>query len=396
MDAVAQTAAKRSGALLVTAALAMALFGFGWAAFLRADTDWNESYGESSDIVRDFQFAEDRLGSSLTLELDITLPPGTVIESPTTLSELERLSERLNRIEGFGDSRSVLDLIERLNRLLHSDNPNFETAGTSAGANAEMLELLAFDDSETLGRWLGIDRARVRVSTGAVYVSQEQTTDSIAAVAAAVSDLEAKGWQIAVSGEHALGYDWMRDVQATQLRSFPIAFGIVFVMVGGFLRSWQLALAAMVPTLLPVVVVLGTMGWLGMSLDVARAMIAAVVIGIGVDDAVHVLAHYKRRRDQGDDPRQAITAALHHTGRAVVTTSVALALGFLTLMMSAWQTVASFGFFVALAIMGALVATLLVLPALIFAFAGHQTATLERTPALSHATGSTTGTGGKD
>jgi len=396
MDAIAQTTARHTSTLLVTAALSLAFFGFGWGSYLRADNDWNESYGESSDVVRAIRFAEDRLGNSLTLELDIAVPPKTAIEDPATLAALERFSDGLSRIDGFGESRSVLDLIERLNRLLHADDPNFETAGASTGANAEMLEILAFDDPETLGRWLGVDRSRLRVSTSAIVISQDQKAESLAAVTAWAREALPNDWQLNMTGTVAAAYDWMRDVQATQLRSFPIAFGIVFVMVGVFLRSWQLALAAMVPTLLPVVVVLGTMGWLGMSLDVARAMIAAVVIGIGVDDAVHVLAHYKRRRDQGDDPRQAITAALHHTGRAVVTTSVALALGFLTLMLSAWQTVASFGFFVALAIMGALVATLLVLPALIFAFAGHQTATLERTPALSHATGSTTGTGGKD
>ena len=179
-------------------------------------------------------------------------------------------------------------------------------------------------------------------------------------------------WIAGLTGEFAIHHYWARDIQATQLRSFPIAFGIVFVLVALFLRSWRLGLAAMVPTLLPVVVVLGAMGWLGLSLDVARAMIAAVVIGIGVDDAIHVLRQYKVRRDAGEDTHQAMRGALQHTGRAVVTTSVALALGFLTLMMSAWQTVATFGFFVALSIMGAMVATLFVLPALIFAFAPRE------------------------
>ena len=138
------------------------------------------------------------------------------------------------------------------------------------------------------------------------------------------------------------------------------------------LRKMALHCDLMVPTLLPVVVVLGAMGWLGMSLDVARAMIAAVVIGIGVDDAVHVLRQYQLRRDAGENSHGAMRGALQHSGRAVVTTSFALALGFLTLMMSAWQTVASFGFFVALSIVGALAATLFVLPALIFAFAPKQ------------------------
>ena len=187
-------------------------------------------------------------------------------------------------------------------------------------------------------------------------------------------------WDVSLSGEFAITHDWVRDVQATQLRSVPTAFAIVFVLVSIFLRSWKLGLAAMVPTLLPVVVILGLMGWAGLTLDVARAMIAAVVIGIGVDDAVHILAHYDRQRSDGLDPRAAMQAALRHTGRAVVTTSVALSLGFLTLMMSAWQTIASFGFLVSIAILGALAASLFVLPALIFAFAPAGEATRQSAP----------------
>ena len=140
------------------------------------------------------------------------------------------------------------------------------------------------------------------------------------------------------------------------------------------------------PLLLPVVVVLGTMGGLGMSRDVARAMIAAVVIGIGVDDAIHVLAYYKKRREAGDNSHEAMRAALRHSGRAVVTTSVALALGFLTLMMSAWQTVATFGLFVALSILGALAATLFLLPALVFASAPRLAAVRPSAPRLTPAT----------
>ena len=67
-------------------------------------------------------------------------------------------------------------------------------------------------------------------------------------------------WKVVLSGESAIGFDWIRDVQATQVRSFPTALVLVFVMVALFLGSMRLSLAAMVPTLLPVVVTLGTMG----------------------------------------------------------------------------------------------------------------------------------------
>ena len=295
---------------------------------------------------------------------------------------IEKFSSGLSRIAPLSEVESILIPIQRVNRLIHNDQPQFERFGESPTSNAEIIELIAFDDPTTVSRWLSLDQTRLRISADAIEMSQAQRKSLVSQVKDLSRRTFKNNWGFQISGTVAVQHDWLRDVQATQLRSFPIAFGIVFILVSVFLRSWKLGLAAMVPTLLPVVVVLGAMGWIGMSLDVARAMLAAVVIGIGVDDAIHLLAHYKVRREEGDDPHAAIAAALQHTGRAIVTTSVALALGFLTLMMSAWQTVSSFGLFVAIAIIGALVSTLFVLPALIFAFAPKEDAALS--PSKTH------------
>ena len=191
-------------------------------------------------------------------------------------------------------------------------------------------------------------------------------------------------WEVLATGRVAMQFAWIRDVQATQMRSFPTALVLVFAMVAFFFRSARLAAAAMVPTILPIVVTLGAMGWVGMTLDVGRAMVAAILLGIGIDDSVHILDHYRRQRLAGVDQASAIRASIHRTGRAVITTSFALALGFLTLMASAWQSIASFGFFVAIAIMGALVASLLVLPALIFVFAPKDRGSLGETQSVEN------------
>ena len=124
-------------------------------------------------------------------------------------------------------------------------------------------------------------------------------------------------------------------MQGTQVRSFPTAFVHVCRMVAAFLRSVRLALAAIVPTLLPIVVTLGVMGWAGMSLDVARAMIEAVLMGNAVDDGIYLTSACKRRRDAGCTSRGAVRGAVLEVARAVVRTLLALSLGFLTLMGSA-------------------------------------------------------------
>ena len=96
-------------------------------------------------------------------------------------------------------------------------------------------------------------------------------------------------------------------------------------------------------------------------------MIAAVVLGIAIDGTVHLLTGYRRRLAAGCPPAAAIRAAVLHVGRAVVSTSLALSLGLFVLTLSSWESVASFGFLCGVAILIALVAGLVILPAVIAA-----------------------------
>lgn len=372
MDAIVRTIERRAVPILALAFSALLVCAIGWVAFLRVDTNWQEVVGETSATSRWVRFVEEHLRPSDTLEIEIALPPRSSIDDPETMRLLSGFSERIAVIDGIGKVRSVLDLMGRLNRLLHGDDVAFERPGETREANAELMELLGFENPSILSSWVSFDRTRLRVSVEAPLFSNTRRRRVLEAAQQIVATELPRDWSISFSGQLPINFDWVRDVQSTQLRSFPSSLAVVFVMVALFLRSVPLAAAAMVPTLLPVVVTLGAMGWLGMSLDVGRAMIATVIIGIGDDDSIHMLAQYRRFRATGVGPREAIRAAMLHAGRGIVTTSLALALGFLTLMASAWQTISSFGFFVALAILGALAAVLFVLPALIFVFAREK------------------------
>jgi hypothetical protein len=153
------------------------------------------------------------------------------------------------------------------------------------------------------------------------------------------------------------------ELQRSQVGSFASATVLVLGLIALFQRSWKAALLAAVPTLLPVLVTLGALGFAGISLDIGGTMVAAVVIGIADDDALHLLEQYRRRRRSGMPAAEAMHDALLHVGRAMVTTSVALATGFAALSISSWQTIANFGLIAALAILVALMSALFVLPA---------------------------------
>jgi predicted RND superfamily exporter protein/signal transduction histidine kinase len=366
LQAISDTAEKRALPILIAAGLLFAIGAVGWVGYLRVDTEIGEMYGDNSRVTRWIRFVDERLRGLDSLEIDVALPEGAPIESPETQAQLSRFAAFLEETDGLGRVTSVQDLISRLNRLLHDDDPAFERTGETAAENGEILELVGMDDPDTLGYWLSFDRSRTRISAEGPSDSAKGRGEVLAEVRRFVDAELPDDWEVTLTGPFALEFDWVTEIETTQLRSFATAFALVFVLVVFFLRSGSLGAIAMVPALLPVVVTLGFMGFSGLSLDVGRVMIAAIVIGIAVDDSVHLLGQYHRRLKLGQSSRDAMRASILHVGRAVVVTSLALALGFLTLLGSAWQSISSFGFFVSVAILGALAAALFVLPAIVF------------------------------
>ena len=337
----------------------------GWIGRLDVDTDWLRAFGKNSSISRSIDFFNDARGSSDSLEVQIELPDPDLFADPKALSIVENYSRALISLNGLETAISLLDLIHRLKIVIAPEVAEDKRFLPSLSGNAELLELLSFEDPDTISPWLTLDRTKMRISFAGGLHSQDETKELMDAVRAATAKLIPDDWTVTFTGLIAIDDFWMPEVQATQMRSFPVAFGLVLLLASAFLRSYRLGLMAMIPTLVPIVTMFGAMGWIGIGLDIGRAMVAAVVIGIGVDDAIHFLSAYSECRTEGVSRIEAATAAIHRVGRALVTTSVALTFGFLTLMASAWQTISTFGFFVSLTVVSALASTLLLLPALL-------------------------------
>src|SRR5512134_3548683 len=107
------------------------------------------------------------------------------------------------------------------------------------------------------------------------------------------------------------------------------------------------------------------MGHWGVPMDFGSAIVAPVAIGIAADDTIHFLTAYARERRSGRDPEDALRRAIANVGEAVIATSVALALGFFSMLASPFPSISSLGLLSAIAIIAATLADLIVLPALI-------------------------------
>ena len=158
------------------------------------------------------------------------------------------------------------------------------------------------------------------------------------------------------------------------VHSFGLALLVILGMIGLLFRSVQAALLSLIPNVLPVLFTLGLMGWSGIPLNVATMTIAAVVFGLVVDDTIHLFRHYVVARET-KAPVPAIRESAHQTGRRMAITTSVLAVGFLVLCFAQIKSIVWVGLLSAVAIVVALAADLLVLPAVLAALCGGTDST---------------------
>ncbi len=175
---------------------------------------------------------------------------------------------------------------------------------------------------------------------------------------------EAKAW---VTGQYPLVLAAQHSLLRTVVLSLTATFLVIAVVLRLLLGSAALTWRAVVPNLWPVLVVLGSMGWFGVPVDSATVMIAAVVLGLAVDDTLHTLGHLRHVMGGTAGGSQAgqVVDTLAETAAGHVSTSTILVLGFGVCGLSSLLPVARFGALSSLAIAAALAADLLLVPALL-------------------------------
>ena len=174
--------------------------------------------------------------------------------------------------------------------------------------------------------------------------------------------------QVHLSGMLVLYNNVLQSLFRSQILTLSMVFVAIMAMLLVLFRDWKLAAIGVTPTVLAAILILGVMGWLGIPLDIMTITIAAITIGIGVDNTIHYV--YRVREEFALDRNYwgAVRRSHGSVGRAIYYTSVTVTLGFSILVMSNFIPTIYFGILTGLAMLVALIANLTLLPLLIVYF----------------------------
>jgi len=376
LDAVLALVHRRAGAVLAVAALLTAVGAAGMAQ-LRVEVHPEQIMGETNRVMVWNRWLRDNLRETESLEVALALPEGASFKDPAVLRELDAVATWLGARERLHHPRSVLEPLRHLNQVAHGGDPAWYRTEPSRAHNAQLALLLAMNDPLQVEQWVHAGDAAANGSGEVLRVSVEAESMSTSFQEALVADvrrhLDASlppGWSYELTGSLPVYLDMMGALQRHQLVCFGIATLAALGLMSRFLRSPRAALVALVPSVVPIVVTLGLLGWWGVGLDPGSTMVATIIVGVAVDDGIHLLWRFRRERHDGAPVEDAVDAALRHVGTAVVASSLVLAAAFWALTVSPVSSVASFGFLAGVAILAALAADLLILPALLLRGAG--------------------------
>ena len=336
---------------------------------LKIETNFLEYFPSGEKVRSDLQFFNSKLSGVGSCEIMLKAKDREIARDPQVLKELDRFALSILEKRYTRKVQSHVDTIKKINQAFHEGGPEFYRVSDTKEEVAQLL-LLAESSGETeIDQYKSQDDKKIHLTVRTEWGSSEKMNDYLAAIRMeAETRFKPFGIDVMLTGYGPLWIRLDHDILISQISSFLIAFVVVSIMMMIFLKSWKIGLLSMVPNVLPILYTMGIMGFAGIHLNVSTVMIAAVTVGITVDDTIHYLVRFGAALKKEKDYGRAIREANRSVGTAILFTSCILMGGFSVMCLGSFIPSIYFGAMTALTLFLAILCEIFMTPILLVWF----------------------------
>lgn len=359
---------RHSSGVIIVSLIILAV-SIGGALRIKSDMDPIKTFKPGSPIrvADDYLNAKFAGTSMFNVVLNGSGPDD--IKDPEVLRMIDALEQNLKTIPEVGKVMSITDLIKRMNQVMHNDDPRYYTIPESRELVAQYLLLYSFSGGDEIERFVNHDFSKAQT----LLIIKSQASTLAERVMLQIDEfnrqeLAGGGRQAFATGISAITREFNHIVIIGQISSFVLALILVIFVTMPIFKSVKLGLFSILPLFIPILINFGLMGFAGISLNAATAMIASISVGVGIDYSIHFLSRYRHELGICGDTNQAVITAINTSGRAIMYNALAVAAGFIVLVLSNFVPVVQSGYLTALVMLTSSTAALTVLPAFIVKF----------------------------
>ncbi len=328
--------------------------------FLKVDSNVVNFFPKDHSIRKGSKIIDENFGGIQTISL---LVEGD-LKDPELLKRINGYKTKINKIPGVGSVTSLSDVVLEISKVLNDKGDSeYNKIPDSREFVAQYLGLYAMNGDESdFDQLVDYDYHYGRI----IITLNNSDNHSVKNVIDLTKEITKDDPNISIIGGNAFINLEMADlVVEGQLYSLLLAIIIIGSMVSFIFRSITAGFIAMIPIIMAVFVLFGVMGFFGIRLDIATAMLSSMMIGIGVDYTIHFLWRYKIERAAKQNPGQAVRNTMETTGRGILFNALSVIIGFSILIFSSFPPIRFFGFLILLSIIACLVGAFLVITSIL-------------------------------
>ncbi len=323
---------------------------------------------KDAQVRLDFEYADEQLGGSKPYEVRVEVADTSLtIWDKEVMDEIVKIEEYLLNEYPIVKVQSPATIVKYLNMVNNGGlNANFvyppsesdylKTLRLKNRIDPKRLDKLVTEDSKT-GRLIGFFpelgsyETDVRNKKMLIYLDQHIDKNII--------QYRITGTTYLIDKSHEL-------LSINLLKGIFTAIVVIGVILGFYFKSWKLLIISLIPNIIPLLMVAGILGWLGVTLKMTTSIIFTIAFGIAVDDTIHMMSYYLRSKES--TPFKRMVDTFRHAGSAMLITSLIMSAGFSLYLLSNFGATFYMGLFVSLSLLLALLVDITILPLLLIQF----------------------------
>ncbi|MGH9201488.1 MAG: efflux RND transporter permease subunit, partial [Vicinamibacterales bacterium] len=360
----------------VATALAAAVGGY----FIRVDSNFLYYFKPNSPIRQDNEIINQEIVGSNPFYLVVEGDEAGIMKRWEVLKQVKELQTFLLTLPGITSSLSFVDYLELFEAGLYPKDGGGDVVLDEQGnlvpeekpksfweepKNLAAVLQLVSTNPKAFKSVVTSDYKSGNILVRTKLAGSREIEDTLGKIRTYVSQQFPPKLQVTPTGNLVLLTGTASDIVAGQIHSLSVALLIIFIVMSAMFLSVKVGFLAILPNVLPILIFFGVMGWAGIYLNLGTSLIAAIALGIAVDSTIHYMARLNLELKGAADQVSALVETLRVVGGPIIYATVALFLGFLTFAFSSFVPIQQFGVLTGVTMAAALVANLVLLPAVL-------------------------------
>ncbi len=352
---------------IITAAVIPGIFK------IEVNMNYSDMMGERTPYIkRLLEITRSQLGSQYDYEVLIEYSDEDAIKNPDVLKKMDILAERIGTLSqtkvsnGKPRVSSVTKIVKEMNRTLNEDDPDAYIIPDDLDLVTQIMFLYEISGGTDLYDYISEDFRAAYLKVELAGYDGEEIVKNLAEVKKWVAELFPDAQNAGVVGQVVQYAQMNGKLVRGSIKSIGTSLIIILILLVLAFTSLRTGFIAMIPNVVPILLIGGIMGYAGVNLDMITAMIMPMILGIAVDDTIHFTNHIKYHFELTGDYRSAIENSYREIGKTMIMTTIILCAMFAIFLTSTMNVLINIGWLSVVGLGSALIADYTITPVLLF------------------------------